>query len=336
MNLRHLKIFEAIAEAGSIRAAARVAGLAQPAMTYAMRELEQSVGAQLLVRSAQGVSLTVIGEALLQRARLLANEVRRAEDEIAQLRDGAGGLLRVAFSSFAVERLLPDALQDFRRKWPGVALELQELSGADVKGLWSRGDFDFAILGELEPDAGDGVHRETLLEFPLAVVAGAKHPLARVRSMAKLHEAMWVVPWYGVELLRRHGVELNGAEVVVVGRGITVGRPLGLILTRRSENATVTLCHTGTRDLAAHTRRADVVVAAAGVPGMITADLIREGAVLVDVGVSRVEGKTVGDLAPDVWDKAAWVTPNPGGVGPMTRAMLLSNVVDLAEALHGR
>lgn len=204
MNLRHLKIFEAIAEAGSIRAAARVAGLTQPAMTYAMRELEQSVGAQLLVRSAQGVSLTVIGEALLQRARLLANEVRRAEDEIAQLRDGAGGLLRVAFSSFAVERLLPDALQDFRRKWPGVALELQELSGADVKGLWSRGDFDFAILGELEPDAGDGVHRETLLEFPLAVVAGAKHPLARVRSMAKLHEAMWVVPWYGVELLRRH------------------------------------------------------------------------------------------------------------------------------------
>ena len=118
-----------------------------------------------------------------------------------------------------------------------------------------------------------------------------------------------------------------------VGRGITVGRPLGLILTRRSENATVTLCHTGTRDLADHTRRADIVVAAAGVPGMVTADMIREGAVCIDVGVSRVDGKTVGDLAPDVWDKAAWVTPNPGGVGPMTRAMLLSNVVDRAEAL---
>lgn len=137
-----------------------------------------------------------------------------------------------------------------------------------------------------------------------------------------------------VELLRRHGVELNGAEVVVVGRGITVGRPLGLILTRRSENSTVTLCHTGTRDLAEHTRRADIVVAAAGVPGMITADMIAEGAVCVDVGVSRVDGKTVGDLAPDVWEKASWVTPNPGGVGPMTRAMLLSNVVDRAEALH--
>lgn len=138
-----------------------------------------------------------------------------------------------------------------------------------------------------------------------------------------------------VELLRRHDVELRGAEVVVVGRGITVGRPLSLLLTRRSENATVTACHTGTRDLAEHTRRADIVVAAAGVPGMITADLIREGAVLVDVGVSRVAGKTVGDLAADVWDKASWVTPNPGGVGPMTRAMLLSNVVDRAEALHG-
>ncbi len=136
-----------------------------------------------------------------------------------------------------------------------------------------------------------------------------------------------------VELLRRHDVELNGAEVCVVGRGITVGRPLGLILTRRSENSTVALCHTGTRDLKAHTSRADVVVAAAGVPAMISADMIREGAALVDVGVSRVDGKTVGDLAPDVWDKAGFVTPNPGGVGPMTRAMLLSNVVDRAERL---
>ena len=136
-----------------------------------------------------------------------------------------------------------------------------------------------------------------------------------------------------VELLRRHDVELNGAEVCVVGRGITVGRPLGLILTRRSENSTVPLCHTGTRDLKAHTSRADVVVAAAGVPAMISADMIREGAALVDVGVSRVDGKTVGDLAPDVWDKAGFVTPNPGGVGPMTRAMLLSNVVDRAERL---
>lgn len=136
-----------------------------------------------------------------------------------------------------------------------------------------------------------------------------------------------------VELLRRHQVPLAGAEVCIVGRGITVGRPLGLILTRRSENCTVTLCHTGTRDLAAHTRSADIVVAAAGVPHMITADLIAEGAVVLDVGVSRVDGKLTGDVAPDVAQKASWVAPNPGGVGPMTRAMLLQNVVDRAEAL---
>lgn len=138
-----------------------------------------------------------------------------------------------------------------------------------------------------------------------------------------------------VELVRHHGIDWRGKEVCVVGRGITVGRPLGLILTRRSENATVTLCHTGTRDVASHTRRADIVVAAAGVPGMVSADMIKEGAICIDVGVSRVDGKTTGDLAPDVWSKAAWVTPNPGGVGPMTRAMLLSNVVDRAELLHG-
>lgn len=138
-----------------------------------------------------------------------------------------------------------------------------------------------------------------------------------------------------VELVRHHGIDWRGKEVCVVGRGITVGRPLGLILTRRSENATVTLCHTGTRDVASHTRRADIVVAAAGVPGMVSADMIKEGAICIDVGVSRVDGKTTGDLAPDVWSKAAWVTPNPGGVGPMTRAMLLSNVVDRAERLHG-
>lgn len=138
-----------------------------------------------------------------------------------------------------------------------------------------------------------------------------------------------------IELLRRHGVELNGAEVVVVGRGLTVGRPLGLLLTRRSENSTVTLCHTGTRDLAAHVRNADVVVAAAGVPGIISADMVKPGAAVLDVGVSRVEGKIAGDVADDVWGVAGWVSPNPGGVGPMTRAMLLSNIVTMAEKAAG-
>lgn len=140
-----------------------------------------------------------------------------------------------------------------------------------------------------------------------------------------------------IELLRRHDVPIAGAEVVVVGRGITVGRPLGLILTRKSENATVTLCHTGTRDLAAEVRRADIVIAAAGVPGIVTADMVRPGAAVLDVGVSRVvdpetgKARVAGDVAPDVWDVAGFVSPNPGGVGPMTRAMLLSNVVEAAE-----
>ena len=134
-----------------------------------------------------------------------------------------------------------------------------------------------------------------------------------------------------IELLRRHDVPIAGARVAVVGRGITVGRPLGLILTRRSENATVVLCHTGTRDLTAEVRQADIVVAAAGVPGIITADMVKPGAAVLDVGVSRVDGKIAGDVAADVAEVAGWISPNPGGVGPMTRAMLLTNVVEAAE-----
>lgn len=164
--------------------------------------------------------------------------------------------------------------------------------------------------------------------------ADGLHPVNLGRLVLNEPATLPCTPRGIVELVRRHGIEWQGAEVCVVGRGITVGRPLGLILTRRAENATVTLCHTGTRDLAGHTRRVGIVVAAAGVPGMITAGMIREGAVCIDVGVSRVDGRTTGDLAQDVWDKAGWVTPNPGGVGPMTRAMLLSNVVDRAEGLH--
>lgn len=140
-----------------------------------------------------------------------------------------------------------------------------------------------------------------------------------------------------VELLLRHGVDLHGADVVVVGRGVTVGRSIGLLLTRRELNATVTLTHTGTADMAEHTRNADVVIAAAGVPSIITADVVKPGAVVVDVGVSRAtdpetgKSRVVGDVDPGVREVASWVSPNPGGVGPMTRAMLLSNVVDSAE-----
>ena len=172
------------------------------------------------------------------------------------------------------------------------------------------------ILGMIDPakDA-DGLHPTNLGWL----VLGKEAPLP-------------CTPHGIVELLRRHDVPIAGAEVCVVGRGVTVGRPLGLLLTRRSENATVTLCHTGTTDLAAHVRNADIVVAAAGVTGIITGDMVKPGAAVLDVGVSRdAEGKIAGDVAADVYDVAGWISPNPGGVGPMTRAMLLSNIVVAAE-----
>lgn len=174
---------------------------------------------------------------------------------------------------------------------------------------------EFALLSRVHPEKDvDGLHPTNLGKL----VLGERGPLP-------------CTPIGCIELLRRHGVEIAGADVVVIGRGITVGRPLGLLLTRRSENATVTLCHTGTRDLAAHVRDADIVVAAAGVPGIVTADMVKPGAAVLDVGVSRVDGKIAGDVAPDVWDVAGWISPNPGGVGPMTRAMLLTNIVIAAE-----
>jgi methylenetetrahydrofolate dehydrogenase (NADP+) / methenyltetrahydrofolate cyclohydrolase len=136
-----------------------------------------------------------------------------------------------------------------------------------------------------------------------------------------------------VALLRRYDVPIAGADVTVIGRGITVGRALGLLLTRRTENATVTACHTGTRDLAAHTRGADIVVVAAGRPGLLTADMVKPGAAVLDVGITRTQSGLVGDVDPGVAEVAGFLAPMPGGVGPMTRAMLLANVVEAAERL---
>lgn len=161
--------------------------------------------------------------------------------------------------------------------------------------------------------------------------ADGLHPINLGRLVHMVDAPLPCTPHGIVLLLQEYGVPIKGAEVAVVGRGITVGRSLGLLLTRRSENATVTLCHTGTQDLAAHVRRADIVVAAAGVPHLITADMVKPGAAVLDVGVSRVDGKIAGDVAPGVGEVAGFLTPNPGGVGPMTRALLLSNVVEAAE-----
>jgi methylenetetrahydrofolate dehydrogenase (NADP+) / methenyltetrahydrofolate cyclohydrolase len=174
---------------------------------------------------------------------------------------------------------------------------------------------EFAILEQVDPAKDvDGLHPINLGWLAL----GRPAPLP-------------CTPRGVVELLRRHGVDVAGADVCVIGRGVTVGRSLGLLLTRKSENATVTLCHTGTRDLAAHTRAADIVVAAAGVPHLVTGEMVKPGAAVLDVGVSRGPDGIIGDVAPDVRDVAGWVSPNPGGVGPMTRAMLLTNVVEAAE-----
>ena len=165
--------------------------------------------------------------------------------------------------------------------------------------------------------------------------ADGLHPTNLGRLVLGIPAPLPCTPRGIVELLRRYDVPLNGAEVAVVGRGVTVGRPLGLLLTRKSENATVTLCHTGTKDLAAHTREADIVVAAAGVAHLITPDLVKPGAAVLDVGITRTEAGLVGDVHPDVREVAGFVAPMPGGVGPMTRAMLILNVVEAAERQAG-
>ncbi|WKU08360.1 bifunctional methylenetetrahydrofolate dehydrogenase/methenyltetrahydrofolate cyclohydrolase [Micromonospora sp. HUAS LYJ1] len=166
--------------------------------------------------------------------------------------------------------------------------------------------------------------------------ADGLHPVNLGRLVLGYDGPLPCTPRGIVELLRRYDVPLRGANVALVGRGNTVGRPLGLLLNRRSENATVTLCHTGTLDLAAHTRAADVVIVAAGVPGLLTADMITPGATVVDVGITRVigddgKGRYTGDVDPEVAQVAGRLAPMPGGVGPMTRAMLLTNVVERAE-----
>jgi methylenetetrahydrofolate dehydrogenase (NADP+)/methenyltetrahydrofolate cyclohydrolase len=161
--------------------------------------------------------------------------------------------------------------------------------------------------------------------------ADGLHPMNLGRLVLGIDAPLPCTPRGIVELLRSYHVPIAGAHAVVIGRGVTVGRPLGLLLTRRSENATVTLCHTGTLDINAEIARADIVVAAAGVPAMVTAAAIKPGAAVLDVGITRTDAGLVGDVARDVAGVAGWVAPMPGGTGPMTRAMLLANVVEAAE-----
>ena len=202
---------------------------------------------------------------------------------------------------------------------PGYIVQLPLPAGIDTN----------AILERIDPDKdADGLHPTNLGRLVL-------------RSSGPIASPLPCTPRACIELMTRHGIDLAGADVCVIGRGVTVGRSIGLLLGRKDVNATVDVCHTGTRDLAAHVRCAGIVIAAAGSAGIVTADMVAPGAVVLDVGVSRAvdpatgKGRIAGDVADGVDDVAAWLSPNPGGVGPMTRALLLANVVEAAERRAG-
>lgn len=215
--------------------------------------------------------------------------------------------IRVDLAADASEKDILAAIADLNSS--------RECTGYIVQLPLPRGINAQRVLEAIDPDKdADGLHPLNLGRL----VAGEDAPLP-------------CTPHGIVELLRHHGVALDGAEVTVIGRGLTVGRPLGLLLTRKSENATVTLTHTGTKDLERHTKNADIVVAAIGKAHFLTASMIKPGAAIVDVGISRTDAGLLGDVHPDVMEKAGWVAPMPGGVGPMTRAMLLRNVVDACQ-----
>ena len=177
-----------------------------------------------------------------------------------------------------------------------------------------------------------GINTQKVLEaIDPAKDADGLHPMNLGRLVAGYAAPLPCTPRGIVELINHYKIPISGAEVVVIGRGLTVGRPLGLLLNRKQENATVTLTHTGTRNLTAHTKRADIIVAAIGSPHFLKAGDIKSGATVLDVGISRTDSGLVGDIDPGVLGVAAYVAPMPGGVGPMTRAMLLTNVVEACE-----
>jgi methylenetetrahydrofolate dehydrogenase (NADP+)/methenyltetrahydrofolate cyclohydrolase len=236
-----------------------------------------------------------------------------AEVGIASLREDLPATATQAEVEAAVDRL------NANPECTGFIVQLPLPAGIDVN----------KVLERIDPDKdADGLHPTNLGRLVLRVSEGVTSPLP-------------CTPKGIIELLDRNGVNLGRRDVVVIGRGATVGRTIGLLLTRKAVNATVTLCHTGTADLATHTRNADVIVAAAGVPDIVTADMVKQGVILIDVGVSRAtdpatgKSRVVGDIAVEAREKASWYSPNPGGVGPMTRAMLLANVVESAERQAG-
>ncbi len=180
------------------------------------------------------------------------------------------------------------------------------------------------------PKGLDG--NQALIAMDPSKDADGLHPINLGKLVLGQNGPLPCTPRGIIELLRTYKVEINGANIVIIGRGITVGRPLGLLLTRKAENATVTLCHTGTKDLTSHLINADIVIAATGVPHLVKPNMIKKGAAVVDVGITRTENGLMGDIDPQVKDVAGFFSPTPGGTGPMTRAMLLTNVIESAES----
>ncbi len=260
-----------------------------------------------------GLGTVLVGDDPGSRAYVAGKHRDCAEVGIASIREDLPATATQAEIEAAVDRLNADPA------CTGYIVQLPLPKGVDVN----------AVLERIDPakDA-DGLHPTNLGRLVLRVSEPVTSPLP-------------CTPRGILELLGRYDISVNGAHVVVLGRGTTVGRSIGLLLTRREHNATVTLTHTGTRDLVAHLREADVIVAAAGVPGIVRAEDVKPGAVVLDVGVSRTvdeatgRSRLVGDVDPGVRAVAGWVSPNPGGVGPMTRAMLLANVVETAERAAG-
>ncbi|WP_448073303.1 bifunctional methylenetetrahydrofolate dehydrogenase/methenyltetrahydrofolate cyclohydrolase [Georgenia yuyongxinii] len=277
-------------------------------------ELAQRVAVLRQRGVTPGLGTVLVGEDPGSRAYVAGKHRDCAEVGIASLREDLPASASQADVAAAVARLNADPT------CTGYIVQLPLPRGIDVG----------AILEMVDPakDA-DGLHPTNLGRLVLRVKEEVTSPLP-------------CTPRAVLELVARHGLDLAGTEVCVVGRGTTVGRSIGLLLTRKDVNATVTLTHTGTADLAKHVRAADVVVAAAGQPGIITADMVKPGAIVLDVGVSRQvdpatgKARLRGDVADGVAEVAGWLSPNPGGVGPMTRAMLLANVVDTAERLAAR
>jgi methylenetetrahydrofolate dehydrogenase (NADP+)/methenyltetrahydrofolate cyclohydrolase len=215
-----------------------------------------------------------------------------------------------------------------------VRVELPKTSSKDeICAAVERLNKDVECTGFLVqlplPDSAD---TEVVLSAidPLKDVDGL-HPINLGRLVLDQEGIKPCTPLAIIELLKRNQIDFSGKDVVIIGRGNTVGRPLSMMLSSKKVNATVTTVHSRTKDLAAHTQRADIVIAAAGSPMLLTSSMIKAGAVIVDVGLTRTETGLVGDVADDVGERAGWITPVPGGVGPMTRAMLLSNLVEIAS-----